>query len=163
MARENQWITGNEIITEVLKYRMWEIDEDTSRDALKKCGFDLSDLYKKWGKEHSKMITTILCAKLNSMEKPFRKPYLISLKCNTDALKDRSVIEDMGQLIAIMVSVLAAIISITEKVETDYSTQLFSLFALAAVYWIIVFIRSKYSYRELFYGMILDEMLKDMR
>ena len=42
MARENKWITGSEVIKEVLKYHMWEIDEDISRNALKESGFNLS-------------------------------------------------------------------------------------------------------------------------
>lgn len=162
MARENKWITGNEVIKEVLKYRMWEIDEDISRNALKESGFNLSDSYKKWGKEHSQMIMVILSSKLNSMEQPLRKPYLISVKCNTDALLDKSVIEEVGQMIAIMVSVIAAIISITEKVNIDYSKPLSALFILSAAYWGMIWISSKFSYRDLFYEKIIDEILKEI-
>lgn len=162
MAQESKWITGNEVIFEVLGYRMWEVDEDVSRNALKECGFDLSEAYKEWGKEHARMIMAVLYAKLNSMEKQLRKPYLISIKCNTDALLDRSLIEEVGQLIAMVVSVLAAIISIMGKAEENVSLLLFMLFIFVAIYWFMTFIRSKYSYRDSFYEKIIAEMLKDI-
>ena len=56
MARKETRITGNELIVEISGYTAWEIDEDLSRDALKKHGYELSDSYKrgkKIGSSHS--------------------------------------------------------------------------------------------------------------
>ena len=162
MARKETRITGNELIVEISGYTAWEIDEELSRDALKKHGYELSDSYKRWGKEHVDMIMIVLYAKLNCVEKQLRKTYLISLKCNSDVTIGRSVVANVAQMVSMVISVFAAIASITEKVKTDASFLLFAMFILLALYWFVAFISSKYSYQDVFYEKIIDELLKEI-
>lgn len=104
----------------------------------------------------------VLYAKLNCVEKQLRKTYLISLKCSSDVTIGRSVVANVAQMVSMVISVFAAIASITEKVKTDASFLLFAMFILLVLYWFVAFISSKYSYRDVFYEKIIDELLKEI-
>lgn len=157
-------IKKKDIINEIMNQKRLCIDVDVIAEVCKSLNerYSEDESFPRWGSVHFSAVKDAISRQAKKDIAPPRN-YLCTLKVNYDAMTDNSLIKMLLVFIGIIISTVLALKSAcVSSGSTNYIlVQSFVILLLVFLYYFIISIVAKYSYKNMFYKQIIECLLEE--